>query len=193
MRRSRSAGSTRKTFGAARDCRPSGGPTRTAPGSPTVRRRRRRRCWKGTPDHPGPAVAPGSPCSYAPPPELSPRPGNPMPCAGVDQGQGPFGPERAVPGTARRRIVAAEPERAATDAGDPDRRPARGAGTRSAGHTGAAAAEGAAGRAHRRLATGRSDSAAVDVRARAAARTAAATGPGPAAAGAVHHARRDGR
>ena len=47
---------------------------------------------EGTPDHPGPAVAPGSPCSYAPPPELSPRPGNPMPCAGVDQGQGPFGP-----------------------------------------------------------------------------------------------------
>ncbi|MCV7399962.1 MCE family protein [Mycobacterium fragae] len=46
---------------------------------------------EGTPDHPGPAVAPGSPCSYTPPPELIPRPGNPMPCAGVDQGQGPFG------------------------------------------------------------------------------------------------------
>ncbi len=41
---------------------------------------------EGTPDHPGPAVAPGSPCSYAPPPELLPRPGNPMPCAGVNQG-----------------------------------------------------------------------------------------------------------
>ena len=46
---------------------------------------------EGTPDHPGPAVAPGSPCSYAPPPELLPRPGNPMPCAGVDRSQGPFG------------------------------------------------------------------------------------------------------
>jgi phospholipid/cholesterol/gamma-HCH transport system substrate-binding protein len=46
---------------------------------------------EGTPDHPGPAVAPGSPCSYAPPAEMSPRPGNPMPCAGIDQSQGPFG------------------------------------------------------------------------------------------------------
>src|SRR3984893_1398159 len=52
---------------------------------------------EGTPDHPGPAVAPGSPCSYAPPPELSPRPGKPMPCAGVDQGQGPFGPNGPYP------------------------------------------------------------------------------------------------
>src|SRR6202451_3151867 len=52
---------------------------------------------EGTPDHPGPAVAPGSPCSYAPSPELLPRPGNPMPCAGVDQGQGPFGPNGPYP------------------------------------------------------------------------------------------------
>ena len=52
---------------------------------------------EGTPDHPEPAVAPGSPCSYAPPPELLPRPGNPMPCAGVDQGQGPFGPNGPYP------------------------------------------------------------------------------------------------
>jgi phospholipid/cholesterol/gamma-HCH transport system substrate-binding protein len=52
---------------------------------------------EGTPDHPGPAVAPGSPCSYAPAPELPPRPGNPMPCAGVDQGQGPFGPNGPYP------------------------------------------------------------------------------------------------
>ncbi len=52
---------------------------------------------EGTPDHPGPAVAPGSPCSYAPPPELLPRPGNPMPCAGVDQAQGPFGPNGPYP------------------------------------------------------------------------------------------------
>ncbi len=47
---------------------------------------------EGTPDHPGPAVAPGSPCSYAPPPELLPRPGTPLPCAGLDQSAGPFGP-----------------------------------------------------------------------------------------------------
>ena len=52
---------------------------------------------EGTPDHPGPAVAPGSPCSYAPSPELLPRPGNPMPCAGIDQGAGPFGPNGPYP------------------------------------------------------------------------------------------------
>jgi phospholipid/cholesterol/gamma-HCH transport system substrate-binding protein len=52
---------------------------------------------EGTPDHPGPAVAPGSPCSYAPPPGLLPRPGNPMPCAGINQGQGPFGPNVPEP------------------------------------------------------------------------------------------------
>lgn len=48
---------------------------------------------EGTPDHPGPAVGPGSPCSYTPPADQLPRPGNPLPCAGL--AQGPFG---AVPG-----------------------------------------------------------------------------------------------
>jgi phospholipid/cholesterol/gamma-HCH transport system substrate-binding protein len=52
---------------------------------------------EGTPDHPGPAVAPGTPCSYAPPPELLPRPWNPMPCAGINQEQGPFGPNGPYP------------------------------------------------------------------------------------------------
>jgi phospholipid/cholesterol/gamma-HCH transport system substrate-binding protein len=52
---------------------------------------------EGTPDHPYPAVAPGSPCSYTPTPELLPRPGNPMPCAGIDQNQGPFGPNGPYP------------------------------------------------------------------------------------------------
>src|SRR6202034_763754 len=33
---------------------------------------------EGTPDHPNPAVAPGTPCSYAPSRDLLPRPGNPM-------------------------------------------------------------------------------------------------------------------
>src|SRR6201993_2894855 len=55
------------------------------------------RILEGTPDHPGPAVARGPPCSYVPPPELLPRPGNPMPCVGVDQGQGPFGPNGPYP------------------------------------------------------------------------------------------------
>jgi phospholipid/cholesterol/gamma-HCH transport system substrate-binding protein len=44
---------------------------------------------EGTPDHPGPAVPPGSPCSYAPAPDAFPRPWNPLPCAGIDVG--PFG------------------------------------------------------------------------------------------------------
>ncbi|MBY0442170.1 MAG: MCE family protein [Mycobacteriaceae bacterium] len=39
---------------------------------------------EGTPEHPGPAVPPGSPCSYAPAADALPRPGNPLPCAGVD-------------------------------------------------------------------------------------------------------------
>jgi phospholipid/cholesterol/gamma-HCH transport system substrate-binding protein len=44
---------------------------------------------EGTPDHPGPAVPPGTPCSYAPAADLLPRPGNPLPCAGLDLA--PFG------------------------------------------------------------------------------------------------------
>jgi phospholipid/cholesterol/gamma-HCH transport system substrate-binding protein len=52
---------------------------------------------EGTPEHPGPAVAPGSACSYTPPPDGLPRPWAPLPCALSDRGsdQGPFGP---VPG-----------------------------------------------------------------------------------------------
>ncbi|MCV7259355.1 virulence factor Mce family protein [Mycobacterium shimoidei] len=44
---------------------------------------------EGTPDHPGPAVPPGSACSYTPAPDALPRPWNPLPCANVDAG--PFG------------------------------------------------------------------------------------------------------
>jgi phospholipid/cholesterol/gamma-HCH transport system substrate-binding protein len=53
---------------------------------------------EGTPDHPGPAVPPGSPCSYTPAnpggnvtvgDEGLPRPWNPLPCAGATIG--PFG------------------------------------------------------------------------------------------------------
>jgi len=49
---------------------------------------------EGTPEHPGPAVPPGSPCSYTPPADGLPRPENPLPCALSGQGsnQGPFGP-----------------------------------------------------------------------------------------------------
>lgn len=45
---------------------------------------------EGTPEHPGPAVIAGSPCSYTPAPGNYPTPGNPMPCAGAVDG--PFGP-----------------------------------------------------------------------------------------------------
>src|SRR6516225_1786147 len=44
---------------------------------------------EGTPDHPGPAVPPGTACSYTPPAGALPRPWNPLPCAGV--AAGPFG------------------------------------------------------------------------------------------------------
>ncbi|MBB2988891.1 phospholipid/cholesterol/gamma-HCH transport system substrate-binding protein [Mycolicibacterium iranicum] len=49
--------------------------------------------FEGTPENPGPAVPPGSPCSYTPPGNGLPRPGDPLPCA--DLTQGPYGP---VPG-----------------------------------------------------------------------------------------------
>ncbi|MGH3543996.1 MAG: MCE family protein, partial [Mycobacterium sp.] len=52
---------------------------------------------EGTPDHPGPAVAPGSPCSYAPAAGAFPTPQNPLPCAGMPQSQGPFGPNGPYP------------------------------------------------------------------------------------------------
>lgn len=48
---------------------------------------------EGTPEHPGPAVPAGSPCSYTPPADGVPSPADPLPCAALDQG--PFG---AIPG-----------------------------------------------------------------------------------------------
>ncbi|MBZ4522636.1 virulence factor Mce family protein [Mycobacterium avium] len=48
---------------------------------------------EGTAEHPGPAVPPGSPCSYTPPLNGLPQPGDPLPCAHLDQG--PYG---SVPG-----------------------------------------------------------------------------------------------
>ncbi|GFG62825.1 mammalian cell entry protein [Mycobacterium kubicae] len=47
------------------------------------------RVLEGTPDHPLPAVPPGSPCSYTPPIDGLPRPDNPLPCQGLSVG--PFG------------------------------------------------------------------------------------------------------
>jgi phospholipid/cholesterol/gamma-HCH transport system substrate-binding protein len=51
---------------------------------------------EGTPENPGPGILKGSPCSYTPPPDGLPRPGNPLPCAQLTQG--PFGgPEYGPP------------------------------------------------------------------------------------------------
>jgi phospholipid/cholesterol/gamma-HCH transport system substrate-binding protein len=50
---------------------------------------------EGTPDHPGPAVPPGSPCSYAPAPGAFPTPVNFLPCA--MSGVGPFGDNPLAP------------------------------------------------------------------------------------------------
>ncbi|MGB3353667.1 MAG: MCE family protein [Mycobacterium sp.] len=50
---------------------------------------------EGTPEFPGPAVIPGSPCSYTPPADGVPTPGNPLPCADLTVGpfgDNPFGP-----------------------------------------------------------------------------------------------------
>ncbi len=56
-------------------------PNGAPPPAPPVR--------EGTPEHPGPAALPGSPCSYAPAADALPRPDNPLPCAGATTG--PFG------------------------------------------------------------------------------------------------------
>jgi phospholipid/cholesterol/gamma-HCH transport system substrate-binding protein len=54
---------------------------------------------EGTPEHPGPGVLKGSPCSYTPPPDLLPRPGDPLPCSHLSVG--PFGgPEYGPPDVA---------------------------------------------------------------------------------------------
>jgi phospholipid/cholesterol/gamma-HCH transport system substrate-binding protein len=54
---------------------------------------------EGTPENPGPGVLKGSPCSYTPPPDLLPRPGDPLPCSHLSTG--PFGgPEYGPPNVA---------------------------------------------------------------------------------------------
>lgn len=58
---------------------------------------------EGTPEHPGPAVPPGSPCSYTPPADGLPRPGDPLPCAHLTQGpfgDNPYGPNYNGPDVA---------------------------------------------------------------------------------------------
>lgn len=55
---------------------------------------------EGTPDHPGPAVPVGHPCSYTPAADALPTPGNPLPCAGATVGpfgDNPFGANYGLP------------------------------------------------------------------------------------------------
>jgi phospholipid/cholesterol/gamma-HCH transport system substrate-binding protein len=47
---------------------------------------------EGTPENPGPGVAIGSPCNYTPTADEIPTAANPLPCAHLDQTQGPEGP-----------------------------------------------------------------------------------------------------
>jgi phospholipid/cholesterol/gamma-HCH transport system substrate-binding protein len=47
---------------------------------------------EGTPEFPGPAVGPGSPCGYTPTADAIPTAANPLPCAHFEQTQGPYGP-----------------------------------------------------------------------------------------------------
>ncbi len=68
---------------------------------------------EGTPEHPGPAVIAGTPCSYAPDPDNLPTSANPMPCARYRVG--PFGnnPYGANYGGAAPDVVGAPPNPAA--------------------------------------------------------------------------------
>jgi phospholipid/cholesterol/gamma-HCH transport system substrate-binding protein len=58
---------------------------------------------EGTPEHPGPGVRAGTPCSYTPPADGLPRPGDPLPCANLSVGpfgDNPYGPNYGPPDVA---------------------------------------------------------------------------------------------
>jgi phospholipid/cholesterol/gamma-HCH transport system substrate-binding protein len=58
---------------------------------------------EGTPEFPGPAVPKGSPCSYTPPADGLPRPGDPLPCSHLTTGpfgNNPYGPNYGPPDVA---------------------------------------------------------------------------------------------
>ena len=159
MRRSSGVVSTPRTSGAAPGCRHTAGPTPTAPASPTVRRPRRRRCWRAPRIIRGRRSAPGSPCSYTPAnpngnvtigDEGLPRPWNPLPCAGGTVG--PFGGP-GFPAPIDVADFAAGRERFAAHAGHPGRRTSGRPAPERSGHTRAAPGR-TAGRAYRAGATG---------------------------------------
>ena len=71
--------------------------------SRTAPRRRARRHWRARPRIPDLRCAPGTPCSYTPPPDGLPRPGNPLPCANLSVGpfgNNPYGPNYGPPDVA---------------------------------------------------------------------------------------------
>ncbi len=141
---------------------------------------------EGTPDHPGPAVPPGTACSYTP---AARRPAAPLEPAAVQRcRRRPL--RRQLPRTDRRADVAAEPQWPATDTGHPYRRPPWRSAPGRPRHTGAASRPGAARGAHREPATRRPRTPAVDLRARPAAGATRAARTRAAAAGAVHQPRR---
>ncbi|TFV57637.1 MCE family protein [Mycobacterium sp. PS03-16] len=74
-------------------------PNGAPPPSPTV--------LQGTPENPDVAVPKGSPCSYTPPADGLPRPGNPLPCA--DLTVGPFGDNPYGPNYGPPNVVTSEP------------------------------------------------------------------------------------
>ena len=111
---------------------------------------------EGTPDHPGPAVAPGLAVLVRAAAGAAATAGQPDAMCGRRSRARSLRAQRAVSGVARRRIVAAEPQRPAPDTGHPDRRATRGAAAGRAGYAGAAAAERTTGGTHRSPGTGRS-------------------------------------
>lgn len=67
---------------------------------------------EGTSDHPGPAVPPGSPCSYTPPLDGLPTPSHPLPCSELSvgpYGDNPFGANYGRPDTTPSQSGAAGP------------------------------------------------------------------------------------
>lgn len=72
---------------------------------------------EGTPDHPGPAVGPGSPCSYTPGLGGVGTPDNPLPCAAATQG--PYGPVPGGFGPPDVRMAAPNPAAATPNHGAP--------------------------------------------------------------------------
>ena len=154
---------------------------------------------EGTPEHPGPAVPPGSPCSYTPG-----QPGRQR--HRRRRGSAPAVESAALrrwghrtvrwpglPGAGRRADLAAEPRRSAADTGHPDRRAAGRPAPGCSGDTRAAADAGTAGRAYREPGARRTAAATFDVRARSPAGPAGTTRAWQPAAGTVHQPGRIGR